>query len=117
MATDERCPYCDGVVDRTDKECPHCKRRLTGRALLENPPAIVRAAEARQAAVNASVGTRKCPFCAEEIQAAAIVCKHCGRNLSVQAKPKTNVLIIVLAIIGALSILGFFARACFSPMP
>jgi len=25
---------------------------------------------------------RRCQFCAEEIQDAAIVCKHCGRNLN-----------------------------------
>lgn len=35
---DEKCPYCFGVIDRTDKVCPHCTRGLTGRALQENPP-------------------------------------------------------------------------------
>lgn len=29
----------------------------------------------------ADLTTKRCPFCAEEIQAAAVVCKHCHRDL------------------------------------
>ncbi len=41
-------------------------------------------------AINLTAETRTCPYCAEEIKAAAIVCKHCGRDVEaavVQSEP------------------------------
>ena len=33
--------------------------------------------------------TKKCPFCAEDIKEAAVLCKHCGMSLSLQ--PLTHI--------------------------
>lgn len=61
---EERCPYCSGAILRTDKECPHCHRGLTGKALLENPPHLAgstatNAAPARSAPAGSAFVLRK----------------------------------------------------------
>jgi hypothetical protein len=73
-----KCPNCGAAVRQSDaKFCVACGLELrTGKKTVAGAP---------PGGKGGDDGRRKCPFCAEEILAAAVKCRHCGEF--VQGRP------------------------------
>jgi len=91
------CRVCRYDVPTGARICDHCGEDLiNGRrpiVAVVSPPPIV----AAPAALASAAPTKRCPFCAEEILSAAIVCKHCHRDLPPVVPPVVRAVVPAVA--------------------
>lgn len=76
-----QCPTCGEKMQDTDDQCWSCKAR--------NPALAAPAPEEPKSAFGKTIMSepkKHCPFCAEEILAAAVKCKFCGSVLPAEGK-------------------------------
>jgi hypothetical protein len=82
FTTGATCDHCGKKISAKAAVCPYC--HTTFKVIAGTPigPSNALRAQHEAGAHGGYFATKLCTFCAEEIRAEAIKCKHCGSMLS-----------------------------------